>query len=50
MPWPERTCDICLRPITDDDNFQVSLTGEVVHVACLETIQDDDEEDEERGE
>lgn len=41
------TCDICGEPLNDDEPYQVSLTGEGVHTACLDEAIDDDEGDDE---
>ena len=43
MPTP--ICDLCLEPIREGDVYQESLTGEIVHLSCLETVDDEEEDD-----
>lgn len=41
-----RVCELCQRPILDDEPAQVGLDGEQVHLDCLDAfLQADDEEE-----
>jgi hypothetical protein len=41
------TCDICGEPLDEKKPYQVSLTGDGVHVACLARELDEGEGDDE---
>ncbi len=40
-----KICALCAMPIEDDEPSQLDLEGNAAHVACLETLELDPEED-----
>lgn len=41
-------CDICGEVLDEHEAFQVSLTGEGVHTACVELLEEEEDDDRER--